>query len=60
MIDAAHRHDGYVVQSAGDRIFALFGAPVAHKDHRQSALYTALGRSGLELAFANPLVAVKR
>jgi len=30
MIDAAHRYDGYVVQSTGDGIFALFGAPVAH------------------------------
>ena len=29
MIDAAHRYDGYVVQSTGDGIFALFGAPSA-------------------------------
>jgi predicted ATPase/class 3 adenylate cyclase len=42
MIDAAHRYDGYVVQSTGDGIFALFGAPVAHEDHPQRALYTAL------------------
>jgi class 3 adenylate cyclase len=33
MIDAVHRYDGYVVQSTGDGIFALFGAPVAHEDH---------------------------
>jgi hypothetical protein len=33
MMDAVHRYDGYVVQSTGDGIFALFGAPVAHKDH---------------------------
>src|SRR5580704_4291321 len=26
MIEAAHRYDGYVVQSTGDGIFALFGA----------------------------------
>ena len=26
MIDAVHRSDGYVVQSTGDGIFALFGA----------------------------------
>ncbi len=26
MIDAVHRYDGYVVQSTGDGIFALFGA----------------------------------
>jgi len=42
MIDAVHGYDGYVVQSTGDGIFALFGAPVAHEDHPQRALYAAL------------------
>ena len=42
MIDAVQRYDGYVVQSTGDGIFALFGAPVAHEDHPQRALYAAL------------------
>jgi class 3 adenylate cyclase/tetratricopeptide (TPR) repeat protein len=42
MIDAAHHYDGYVVQSTGDGIFALFGAPVAHEDHPQRALFAAL------------------
>ncbi len=42
MIDAAHRYDGYIVQSTGDGIFALFGAPAAHEDHPQRALYAAL------------------
>jgi len=42
MIDAARRYDGYVVQSTGDGIFALFGAPVAHEDHPQRALYAGL------------------
>src|SRR5215472_975658 len=42
MIDATHRYDGYIVQSTGDGIFALFGAPVAHEDHPQRALYAAL------------------
>src|ERR1700674_3124022 len=42
MIDAARRYDGYIVQPTGDGIFALFGAPVAHEDHPQRALYTAL------------------
>src|SRR5216684_2214424 len=55
MIDAAHRYDGYVVQSTGDGIFALFGAPVAHEDHPQRALHAAMAmrdalrRSGEEL-----------
>jgi class 3 adenylate cyclase/tetratricopeptide (TPR) repeat protein len=42
MIDAARRYDGYIVQSTGDGIFALFGAPVAREDHPQRALYAAL------------------
>ncbi len=42
MMDAVHRYDGYVVQSTGDGIFALFGAPVMHEDHPQRALYAAL------------------
>jgi class 3 adenylate cyclase len=42
MIDAVRRYDGYIVQSTGDGIFALFGAPVAHEDHPQRALYAGL------------------
>ena len=42
MVDAVHRYDGYVVQSTGDGIFALFGAPLANEDHPQRALYAAL------------------
>ena len=42
MIEAVRRYDGYAVQSTGDGIFALFGAPVAHEDHPQRALYAAL------------------
>jgi class 3 adenylate cyclase len=42
MIEAMQRYDGYIVQSTGDGIFALFGAPVAHEDHPQRALYAAL------------------
>jgi len=30
MIEAVKRYDGYVVQSTGDGIFALFGAPAAY------------------------------
>src|SRR5271154_337195 len=42
MIEAVRRYDGYVVQSTGDGIFALFGAPVAHEDHPQRAVHSAL------------------
>src|SRR5262249_17400461 len=46
MIDAVHRYGGHIVQSTGDGIFALFGAPVAHEDHPQRALYAALRMQG--------------
>src|SRR6266849_5235599 len=42
MIDTVRRYDGYVVQSTGDGIFALFGAPVANEDHPRRAIYAAL------------------
>src|SRR5713101_9763726 len=57
MIDAAHRYDGYVVQSTGDGIFALFGAPVAHEDHPQRALYAALRLQEQLKRFSAKLVA---
>src|SRR6516165_3820049 len=42
MMDAVHRYGGYVAQSTGDGIFAVFGAPSAHEDHPQRALHAAL------------------
>ena len=42
MMAAVRRYDGYVAQSTGDGIFALFGAPIAHEDHPQRALHAAL------------------
>src|SRR4029077_2166725 len=42
MIASVQRYDGYVVQSTGDGIFAMFGAPLAHEDHPQRALYAAI------------------
>jgi class 3 adenylate cyclase/tetratricopeptide (TPR) repeat protein len=42
MVEAVRRYGGYVVQSTGDGIFALFGAPAADEDHPQRALYAAL------------------
>ena len=41
MMDAVHRYEGYVAQALGDGIFALFGAPLAHEDHPQRALYAS-------------------
>jgi class 3 adenylate cyclase len=42
MMEAVHRYGGYIAQSTGDGIFALFGAPAAHEDHAQRALHAAL------------------
>src|SRR5262249_17531358 len=42
MMEAVHRYEGYVAQSMGDGIFAFFGAPIAHEDHPQRALFAAL------------------
>src|SRR4029450_4243718 len=42
MMDPVPPHEGFVVQPTGDGIFALFGAPLAHEDHPQRALYAAL------------------
>jgi adenylate cyclase len=42
MMEAAQHYGGYVAQSTGDGIFALFGAPSAHEDHPQRAFLAAL------------------
>ena len=46
MIDAAHRYGGYIVQSTGDGIFALFGAPIAYEDHPQRAVFARSPHAG--------------
>jgi class 3 adenylate cyclase len=45
------------VQSTGDGIFALFGAPVAHEDHPQRALYAALRLQEAARKYSAQLVA---
>jgi class 3 adenylate cyclase len=57
MIEAVQRYDGYVVQSTGDGIFAIFGAPVAHEDHPQRALYAALRMQEEMRRYSTKLVA---
>ena len=57
MIEAVRRYDGYVVQSTGDGIFALFGAPMAHEDHPQRALYAAMRMQDATRAYSAKLVA---
>ena len=42
MIDAVQAFGGYVAQTTGDGIFAVFGAPTAIEGHALHALYAAL------------------
>ncbi len=42
MTEAVNRYEGHVAQSTGDGVFALFGAPIAHEDHPQRAIYAAM------------------
>ena len=49
ILDAVHRYEGTVNQFLGDGVMALFGAPIAHEDHAQRALSTALAiQAGLK------------
>jgi len=57
MIEAVRRYGGYIVQSTGDGIFALFGAPIAHEDHPQRALYAALRLQEAARRYSAQLVA---
>jgi class 3 adenylate cyclase len=57
MIEAVRHYDGYIVQSTGDGIFELFGAPVAHEDHPQRALYAALRLQEAARRYSAQLVA---
>jgi class 3 adenylate cyclase len=57
MIEAVGHYDGYLVQSTGDGIFALFGAPVVHEDHPQRALYAALRLQEATRRYSAKLVA---
>ena len=59
MIGAVHRYGGFVVQSTGDGIFALFGAPISYEDHPQRALYAALRMQDEIRRFAERLRAEK-
>jgi class 3 adenylate cyclase/tetratricopeptide (TPR) repeat protein len=42
LMDAVHQHDGFVNQTLGDGIMALFGAPIAREDHAVQACSAAL------------------
>jgi class 3 adenylate cyclase/tetratricopeptide (TPR) repeat protein len=48
-IEEVHRYEGTIAQFLGDGVMALFGAPIAHEDAPQRALYAALAiRARLE------------
>ena len=42
MVDAIHAYEGYVVQTTGDGVHALFGAPAAYQDHPRRAVHAGL------------------
>jgi class 3 adenylate cyclase/tetratricopeptide (TPR) repeat protein len=42
LMEAVHEHDGFVNQTLGDGIMALFGAPIASEDHALQACRAAL------------------
>jgi class 3 adenylate cyclase/tetratricopeptide (TPR) repeat protein len=57
MIDAVEQHDGYVVQSQGDGVFALFGAPIANEDHALQAIRAAVSMQENIAAYRDQLTA---
>jgi class 3 adenylate cyclase/tetratricopeptide (TPR) repeat protein len=59
MMEAVQHYGGFVAQSTGDGVFALFGAPVAHEDHPQRALLAALRMQGEVKRYADKLRAEK-
>jgi len=59
MMEAVQRYGGYVAQSSGDGIFALFGAPVAHEDHPLLAVLAALRMQAEVKRYADMLRAEK-
>src|SRR5262249_20738255 len=59
MIDAVDHYGGYVAQSTGDGIFALFGAPVSYEDHPQRTLLAGLRMQAGILRYAEKLRAEK-
>src|SRR5215472_10362071 len=59
LMEAVQRYGGYVSQSTGDGIFALFGAPMAHEDHPQRALLAALRMQAEIKRYADKLRAEK-
>jgi class 3 adenylate cyclase/tetratricopeptide (TPR) repeat protein len=52
LMDAVHQHDGFVNQTRGDGIMALFGAPLANEDHALRACEAAMAmRAGVGALF---------
>ena len=43
LTEEIHRYEGTIAQFLGGGLLALFGAPIAHEDAPQRALYAALG-----------------
>jgi len=55
LTEEIHRYEGTIAQFLGDGVMALFGAPIAHEDAPQRALYAALGIQGRLREYADQL-----
>jgi class 3 adenylate cyclase/tetratricopeptide (TPR) repeat protein len=52
MVESVVKFEGYVLQTLGDGIFAMFGVPVAYHDHAQRAVHAALHMQNALRAYA--------
>ena len=53
LAQAVAHYDGFVEKFVGDAVMAVFGAPVAHEDDPERALYAALDMLGRSASFRN-------
>lgn len=59
MLDEVHRYEGTVSQFLGDGMLALFGAPIAHEDHAQRAIRSALAIQSALTAYQAELASTR-
>jgi class 3 adenylate cyclase len=59
MMDAVHHYGGYVAQSTGDGIFALFGAPIAHADHPQRVIRGVALAGSTQVTLADGTISIR-
>ena len=55
MTEEIHHYEGTIAQFLGDGVMALFGAPIAHEDAPQRALYAAIAIQERLISYADRL-----